>query len=43
MPEGQMGFKQTMNPKYTSQPPKDQGILDICCQFQWETQGKACD
>ena len=23
------------NPKCTSQPPKDQGTLDICCQVQW--------
>ena len=29
-----------MNPKCTSQAPKDQGKLDICCQVQWETQGK---
>ena len=31
-----------MNPKCTSQPPKDQGKLDTCCQIQWETQGKTC-
>ena len=30
------------NPKCTSQPPKDQGKLDICSQVQWETQSKAC-
>ena len=24
------------------QPQKDQGKLDICCQVQWETQGKTC-
>ena len=35
MSNGQMGFKPQTNPKYTSQPPKDQGKLDICCQFQW--------
>ena len=34
--------KPQMNPKCTSQPPKDQGKLDICCQVQWETQGKTC-
>ena len=37
-----MEFKPQMNPKCTSQPPKGQGELDICCQFQWETQGKTC-
>ena len=34
--------EQEMNPKSTSQPPKDQGELYICCQVQWETQGKTC-
>ena len=34
--------KPQMNPKCMSQPPKDQGKLDICCQFQWETHGKTC-
>ena len=37
-----MGFKSQMNPKCTSQPPKDHGKLDIHHQFQWETQGKTC-
>ena len=40
MSKSQMGFKPQMNPKCTSQPPKDQGKLDICCQIQWETQDK---
>ena len=40
MSKSQKGFKPQTNPKCTSQPPKDQGKLDICCQFQWETQGK---
>ena len=43
MSKSQMAFKPQMNPKSTSQPSKDQGVLDICCQFQWETQGKTCD
>ena len=34
--------KPQMNPNFTFQPPKDQGKLDICCQVQWETQGKTC-
>ena len=37
-----MGFKHQLNLKCTSQSPKDQGKLDICCQVQWETQGKTC-
>ena len=37
-----MGFKPQMNPNCSSQPPKDQGKLDIYCQFEWETQGKTC-
>ena len=38
MSKDQMGFKPQMSPKCTSQLPKDQGKLDICCQVQWETQ-----
>ena len=37
-----MEFNPQMNPLCTSQPPKDQGKLDICCHVQWETQGKTC-
>ena len=29
MPNGQTGIKPQMNPKCTSQPPEDQGKLDI--------------
>ena len=36
------GFKPQLNPKFTSQPPKDDDKLGICCQVQWETQGKTC-
>ena len=42
MPKVQMGFKPPINPKCTSEPPKDQGKLDICCQVQWKTPGKTC-
>ena len=31
-----------MNPKCTSEPPKDQSKLDFCGEVQWQTQGKAC-
>ena len=40
--KGQNGILTIKNPKCTSQPPKDQGKLDICSQVQWETQSKAC-
>ena len=42
MSKSKMGFKPQMNPESTFQPPKDQGKLDICCQFQWQTQGTTC-
>ena len=42
MSKGKMGLKPQMNPKYTSQPPKDQSKLDFCGDVQWQMQGKAC-
>ena len=42
MSKGKMGYKPQMNPKCTSQPPKDQSKLDIWGEVQWHTQGKAC-
>ena len=26
----------------SNQPPREQGKLNICCEFQWETQDKTC-
>ena len=31
-----MGFNPQKNPKCTSQPPEDQGKLDICSAIQWQ-------